>query len=92
MDEVVYYRHSALPPPDRKEILRYAGAKGETRESAALLDECLKEAEKSISFGACYRFFSIEEKRDCLSLGFAETKSATARRALLAWRRDSRDS
>ena len=83
MEEVVYYRPSVLPPPDRKEILRYAGAKGETSESAALLDRCLKEAEKSFSYGVCYRFFSIEEKKDCLSLGFTETKSMTARRALL---------
>lgn len=84
MEEVVCYRPSALPPPDRKEILRYAGAKGETGESAALLDDCWKEAEKSISYGVCYRLFSVKEKNGCLSLGFAETKSETAKRALAA--------
>ena len=82
MKELVLYRPSALPPPDRKEILRYAGAKGETRELSALLDECLAEAEESLSLGVCYRRFPIEKEEGRLSLGFAETESASAALAL----------
>ena len=62
MVRVTYYSASALPSPERKEILRYAGAGEATEEVSALLDECLAEAEKSLSFGVCYRLFPIEEQ------------------------------
>ena len=82
MKEITYYRPSDMPPPDRKEILRYAGAREETGEFSVLLDDCLKEAERGFSFGVCYRLFPIKETNGLLSLGFAETESMTARRAL----------
>jgi cobalamin-dependent methionine synthase I len=82
MVRVAYYSVSDLPSPERKEILRYAGAKEGAEGVSALLGDCLTEAEGSLSFGVCYRLFPIEEKGDFLSLGFTQTKSEVARRAL----------
>ena len=82
MEEIVLYHPLTLPPPDRGEILRYAGARGETCELAALLDECLAEAEGCFSFGVCYRRFYVKKREGRLFLGFAETESAAAARAL----------
>lgn len=82
MEEVVFYPSSALPPPNRKEILRYAGAREEEGELSLLLDDCLEEAERCFSFGVCCRLFPVEKTGGLLSLGFARTESRTAERAL----------
>ena len=47
MDTVLAY---AAPPVDRREIIRYMGAKELTEELEALLDECLMEAEGRLRY------------------------------------------
>lgn len=45
-----------LTPPkiSRKQVLRYAGSRGETPEMETLLDECLVECETVFSYKVCY--------------------------------------
>ncbi len=51
-----------LPEFDRKEILRYAGGKGETSaELSALLEECLTECKLDFSPRVCFRVLEKEE-------------------------------
>ena len=50
-----------LPEFDRKEILRYAGGKGETgAELSALLEECLTECKSDFSPRVCFRVLERE--------------------------------
>ena len=67
---------------DRKEILRYAGAKEATDEVSALLEECLAEAEGKLSYQVCYAIFPVREEGEMLDLGFARTASAHLRKNL----------
>lgn len=51
-----------LPEFDRKEILRYAGDKGETSEAlSTLLEECLTECKSDFSPRVCFRLLEREE-------------------------------
>lgn len=59
---------SILPPSFCiREILRYAGCKGENEGLRSLMEECIKEAEDKLSYRVCYRKFpvTIEEDRVC---------------------------
>lgn len=47
------------PPVDRREILRYAGVRGDAPEIEALLDECLGEAEGKLTYKVCYGGFPV---------------------------------
>ena len=51
-----------LPAPDMAEIYRYAGGKGQVdTQTAALLQECLRECETQITPRVCYCFISSEQ-------------------------------
>ena len=82
MERVVLVRRFGSPPVDQKEILRYAGASESTAELSALLADCLAEAEAVLRYETCYCFFPLAKLDGRLSLGFAETDSKTAMRAL----------
>ena len=47
------------PPVDRREILRYAGVRGDAPEVESILEECLKEAEDKLIYKVCYGEFSV---------------------------------
>ena len=47
------------PPIDRREILRYAGVRGDAPEIEALLDECIKESEDKLAYKVCYGGFPV---------------------------------
>ena len=70
------------PPVDRREILRYAGVRGDAPEIEELLEECLAEAADKLTYKVCYGEFSVIFKDDSIDLGFAETTSTTLRRHL----------
>lgn len=54
-DGVFVKTYVGLPPFDEREILRYAGVRGEADGNVlALLGECLRECEGAFSFRACY--------------------------------------
>ena len=44
-----------LPPVNRREVLRYAGAQNETPDLSALLDEALAEALPVLSGKVCWK-------------------------------------
>ena len=55
--------YTALPL-DKKEILRYAGCKGEDGQISALLDECIAEASGRLTFQARYCLLPCEIEGD----------------------------
>lgn len=78
----VFVRHYEAPPVRREEILRYAGVRGRLCEIESLLEECLLEAEKVLSYSVCYAECAIMEQEHCLDLGFLVTESRDLRKNL----------
>jgi cobalamin-dependent methionine synthase I len=76
MGGTVYVKRFAAPPWNRREILRYAGAKETTDEVNALLEHCLAEAEGALSYQVCYAIFPVAVADGMLDLGFARTDSS----------------
>lgn len=56
---MVYTKTYYAPPVDRREILRYAGVRGDAPEIEELLDECLKESEDKLTYKLCYVEFPV---------------------------------
>lgn len=69
-------------PLNRKEILRYAGARTSTPETDALLASCLDELADGLSYGLCYREFPIALQNGTLDLTFARTDSVDLQKTL----------
>ena len=59
MTDTVCIRAYTAPPVDRREILRYAGVRGEAADVEQLLDSCLKELEGQLTWKVCYRTVSM---------------------------------
>ncbi len=76
MESMVYTKIYAPPPWNKREILRYAGVHGDAPELAQVLDACISEAEKELTYKVCYIYFSLKSEGDMLDLGFAKTSSS----------------
>lgn len=63
------------PPIDKKEILRYAGAKEADAPLTALLDECISLVGDGLSYRAVYAVYPITRLETGVSLGFFTTSS-----------------
>ena len=63
-------------PFDKKEILRYAGAKEDTPEISELIESCIEEAKSNLSYKVCYGHFPVSVKGNMVDLSFIETESA----------------
>ena len=74
MDPVLSY---AAPPIDRREIIRYMGAKELSAELEALLDECLAEAEGRLRYSVCWQEIPVSVTGNVVKLGFAAPESAS---------------
>ncbi len=79
---MIYTKTFDAPPVDRREILRYAGVRGNAPEIESLLEECLKEAEDKLTYQVCYSDFPLEFNEYTTNLGFAETNSKALRKSL----------
>lgn len=66
----VFLYDAPITPIDRREILRYAGVRGEVPEIDALLDECLLEIKDHLLSRVCYCEFPL--KNDGASIQFGE--------------------
>ena len=78
ISNTVYVKSFEAPPVDKREILRYAGARDSGSELvASVIDECIEEALRSLTYQVCYRVFSVSEAEGALNLGFAVTDSET---------------
>ncbi len=74
-------------PPDRREILRYAGAKEGDRGLSELLEACLSETEGIITPCVCFEVFDVTSNAELVDLTFARVASATCQKRLDGCRR-----
>lgn len=70
------------PPWNKREILRYAGVKGEVPELNALLEECLKEVAHKLSYRVCYCELPVVCRGEELRIGAIKTSSEALKRNL----------
>ncbi len=82
MENTVYTKIYAPPPWDKKEILRYAGVRGEAPELEAMLSACIAEAERELTYKVCFALFPLKTEGEGLDFGFAKTGSAALRKNL----------
>ena len=75
MTERVYTRGYTLPPPDRREVLRYAGGGELSDGTATLLDGVIADAKDIFTPKVCYTELPIKVTDAELDLGFAVTGS-----------------
>lgn len=62
-------------PVNKKEILRYAGAKETDDALNSLLEDCLQEAETVFTYSVCYREFPVSFRDGLIDLSFAKADS-----------------
>ena len=74
MEAVQTVAYSA-PPVDKKEVLRYAGAKDADVALDLLLDECISIARDGFTYRASYAVYPVTRTDEGLSLGFMTTQS-----------------
>lgn len=79
---MIHVQSFSLPPVNRREVLRYAGAKAETPELSVLLDEMDALAAPLLAGKVCWSEFTIDRKDHLLDLGFTKTDSESLRRNL----------
>lgn len=68
----------SYPPPPlcRRDMLRYAGCRGEADgETAALLEDCLREAEGKLAYRVCYRELAVTICGDICDFGLFRVES-----------------
>lgn len=69
-------------PIDKREILRYAGAKEATPDIEELLNECLTEIESKLTYRVCYAQFPLCFCDDTIDLSFMQIRSEKLRKNL----------
>jgi len=79
----VYTKTFTPPPFDKKEILRYAGAKKDTPEISGLIESCIEEVKDKLSYKVCYGMFPVLVKGNLVDLSFMETVSESLAKNLL---------
>lgn len=71
------------PPEIRiKEILRYAGVRGDASELEKMVQSCLDEIQGKLTYKVCYREFPVVCHGDRLDLGFTQTSSQALKKNL----------
>lgn len=70
MTSIVYKKSYAAPQIDRREALRYAGVRGDSPEAELLLDECIEEAAKKLTYKLCYAEYPLTRVENKLNFGF----------------------
>ena len=81
MDTLLVRTYEA-PPVDRREIIRYMGARELTEELETMLEDCLREAESQLRYAVCWREFPVTAGAETVDLGFAKVESASLARNL----------
>jgi len=79
---MIHVQRYEAPPYDTAEILRYAGVRGSSPETEALLRQCLPEADSVLTYQVCWTEFPVRSSGDQLDLGFAVTASKALARHL----------
>lgn len=78
----VFLKTYEVPEISRREVLRYAGVRGEAPELEEILDDCINEADGKLTYKVCYREFPVSENDGVLNLGFCETSSEALKKNL----------
>lgn len=73
---MVHFRNYDAPPYNIREILRYAGVRGASPETEALLLECLEAIQDKLVYRVCWTEFPVRRLDGQLDLGFTTTASA----------------
>lgn len=76
MTGAVFVRNYAAPEWDKREILRYASCGEASAEVEALLEKCIAESTKALSYKVCFAHFPVNIYGEEIDLGFARVKSA----------------
>ncbi|MBQ7913295.1 MAG: Vitamin B12 dependent methionine synthase activation subunit [Clostridia bacterium] len=66
----VYVKNYPTPDFDKREILRYAGVKGDISAINALIDECIKELDGKLNYKVCYSEYPVKILGDKIDLTF----------------------
>ena len=66
----VYVKNYPTPDFDKREILRYAGVKGDISAINALIDECIKELDGKLNYKVCYSEYPVKILGDKVDLTF----------------------
>ncbi len=74
MEKKVYVKSYDPPRINKKEIIRYLGAKDD-RGIEELIDGCIAEAEGCLTYRLCYMRFPASVRGDLVDLGFATVSS-----------------
>lgn len=82
MKNTVLVREYSLPPVDEREVLRYAGGRGDAPEVVELMRSCIDEAGGAFSGRVCYSEYPVAACSDGLDLGFCKTGSKGLGKAL----------
>ena len=83
MNEIIKIINPLVESANKKEILRYAGVRGEADENTlGLLDECLKLVDGKLKYKLCYKRFSVKQRGDVLDLEFATVASENLKKRL----------
>ena len=82
MDSTVYTKIYEAPPIDKKEILRYAGVRGDAPELEDILASCIAETSGRLTYKVCYRELPISVSDEVLDLGFCRTASSGLKKNL----------
>ena len=78
----VFTKAYTSPAFDRREILRYAGVRGDGDEFDALISECIDEVEDKLSYRVCFTEIKVRECDGIIDLGFYKTDSETVKKHL----------
>lgn len=69
MNFTVISRFFDPPAVSQKEILRYAGCKGEERKILSLVEECMREVENKLSYRVCYGKLPVSMQESKVDFG-----------------------
>lgn len=74
---MVFQKFYNEPHVNRKEVLRYAGCRGDVPENIdALLDDCINECKNALSYRVCYTECPVIFSDGKIDFGFAKVESA----------------
>lgn len=82
MTEAVILKNFEEPEFNRREILRYAGCKGEPQDILSIVEECIAQVKGKLSYRLCYSRFPVSREGGLLNLGFAYTDSSGLKKNL----------
>ena len=79
---MIYVKTYEPTPFNMREILRYAGVKGDSADFQSIIDECISDVRDKLTYKVCYTEFPISVTDEYIDLGFIKTESKDLRKNL----------